>query len=277
LIAACGASSSKSGFEDPDGGGSSSGGTSSGQPGDGGSSFNDDVVQQTPEPIAEVYGHSAGTLYKLDPNTKAVTVVGDFNGCSSVIDIALDENSKLFGTTSDALWAIDKTSAKCTQIGTGSFPNSLSFVPKGTVDPNVEALVGYEDSDYVRIDPQTGKKTVIGSIGSGYSSSGDIVSVKNGPTYLTVKGNNCDDCVLEVDPATGAMKKNWGSIKHADVFGLAFWAGSIYGFDNGGELFEVKVSGSTLTTTPIAIPGQPQGLSFWGAGSTTSAPVVPTK
>ena len=56
-----------------------------------------------------------------------------------------------------------------------TYPNSLSFVPKGTVDPNVEALVGYNGGTYVRIDTVTGAVTSIGNLGSGYSSSGDIV------------------------------------------------------------------------------------------------------
>jgi hypothetical protein len=277
-LGACGASSSKSGFTSDNGGGGGGNEDGGAPAGDGAATFrDDDVVQQPPEPIAEVYGHSADTLYRLDPDTKAVTVVGNFKGCSSVIDIALDANSKLFGTTFTGLWVIDKSTATCTQIGSGSFPNSLSFVPKGTVDANAEALVGYEDDVYVRMDTTNGNKTKIGAIGGGFRSSGDIVSVKNGPTYLTVKGPGCNDCLLEVDPKTGALKKNWGSIQHVDVFGLAFWAGTIYGFDNGGELFEVHTTGGTLSTSSIPIPGAPRNLSFWGAGSTTSAPVVPTK
>jgi hypothetical protein len=274
---ACGASS-KQGFADGDGGSSSGDPGSSGASGDGGTgTFNDDVNVSPPDLVAEVYGHSADTLYRLDPDTKAVTVVGPFAGCTSVIDIAIDATSRLFGTTSSSLYAIDKATAKCTHIASGSYPNSLSFVPKGTVDANVEALVGYEGSDYVRIDPSTGVKIKIGSLGQGLVSSGDIVSVKGGPTYLTVTGSGCSDCLVEVDPKTGALTKNWGDVKHANVFGLAFWAGSVYGFDDVGELFEVKIVGGALTTTAIAIPGGGSGLSFWGAGSTTSAPVVPTK
>jgi len=275
---ACG-SSSKSGFSDGDGGSSGSSGDpgSSGGVGDGGGTFNNDVNVSPPDLVAEVYGHSASTLYRLDPDTKAVTTIGAFGGCSGVIDIALDATSRLFGTTDTSLYSIDKATAKCTHIASGSYPNSLSFVPKGTVDANVEALVGYEGSDYVRIDPGTGTKIKIGSLGQGLASSGDIVSVKNGPTYLTVTGNGCSDCLVEVDPKTGAMTKNWGDVKHANVFGLAFWAGSVYGFDDVGDLFEVKIVSGKLTTTPITIPGGGGGLSFWGAGSTTSAPVVPTK
>jgi hypothetical protein len=223
--------------------------------------------------IAEVFGHSADTLYRLDPDTKQVGIVGDFSGCSDVIDIALDADSNLFGTTFDALVRIDKTTAVCSTVQFGDYPNSLSFVPKGTLDPNVEALVGYLGSDYVRIDTASGTVSVVGNLGmAGLQSSGDIVSVIGGKTFLTVNGNNCGDCLVEVDPATGALVKNWGSIQYPAVYGIAFWAGSVYGFNNVGKLFEVKFEQDTLSTTLIPTPS---GLIFYGAGSTTSAPPDP--
>jgi hypothetical protein len=228
----------------------------------------------------EVWGHSADTLYSVDPVTKAVKVVGAFSGCTGdVMDIALDGESKLFATTRSALWSVDKATAACTKIASGDYPNSLSFVPKGTVDPDAEALVGYELADYVRIDTKTGRKTTIGRIGGGLESSGDIVSVKGGATYLSVTGTGCEesDCLIEVNPSTGALVKNWGSIGRSDVFGLAFWAGSVYGFDNAGELFEVSFEGGTLATKSIPLSGAEATTSFWGAGSTTSAPVTSVK
>lgn len=235
-----------------------------------------------PSEVNEIYGHSATTLFKLDPKTSAVTEVGDFSGCGPVIDIALDEASNLFATSYNALYTVDKTSAQCTEIAKGSYPNSLSFVPKGTVDPNVEALVGYEDASYVRIDPKTGAKSTIGALGGGLTSSGDIVSVKGGKTYLTVKGTGktctTNDCLVEVDPATGALVKNWGSIEHHNVFGLSFWGGKVFGFNEAGDLFEVTFGSSQLATSLISMPNKPSALSFWGAGSSTSAPLVePTK
>lgn len=231
-----------------------------------------------PAEVNEVFGHSSKTLFRLDPKTKAVTAVGDFSGCDSVIDIALDEASTIFAASYDSLYRVDKNTAKCTEISAGSYPNSLSFVPKGTALPNDEALVGYDGADYVRIDTTTGSKTKIGTLGGGFVSSGDIVSVKGGKTYLTVKGGSCNnnDCLVEVNPATGALVKNWGSIEHKSVFGLSFWAGKIYGFSEGGDLFEVTFGTSQLATTLIPIPSKPSGLSFWGAGSSTSAPLVDT-
>ena len=228
----------------------------------------------TPRAVSEVFGHSATTLYRLDPTTKAVTTVGTFSGCGgSVIDIALDKNSNLYGTTSSSLVSIDRTNARCTVIATGSYPNSLSFVPAGTVDANSEALVGYQGSSYVRIDTRTGTVTPIGAIGGGYQSSGDVVSVIGGATYLTVNGNNCGDCLVEVNPSTGALVKNWGSVNHPAVYGLAFWAGTVYGFSDAGKLFSVEFDRTTLRITDLAIPNASSSLSFYGAGSTTSAPL----
>lgn len=244
-----------------------------------------------PVEIHEVYGHSATTLYRLDPQTNEVTTVGDFKNCTKIIDIALDENADIWGVTYTQLFKIDKNTATCTEMpsstAAGDYPNSLSFVPKGTIDANAEALVGYEDADYVRIDPTTGEKTKIGSLGtSGLISSGDIVSVKGGSTYLTVKpGPNCKttecnkcktyDCLVEVDPVTGKLKKNWGSVEHDNVFGLSFWGGKVYGFDQKGELFEVTFGTTQLATAPITMSSMPDGLTFWGAGSATTVPLTP--
>jgi hypothetical protein len=279
LAAACANATGRSGFEN--GEEKKEEGTAQPAPGDTGN-LGQQAPPSTEDPpeVSEVFGHSASTLYKLDPVTKGVSVVGDFDGCGPVIDIALDEKSTLIAASYQALYTVDKTTASCTEIAKGDYPNSLSFVPKGTVDPNEEALVGYDNGDYLRIDVKSGSVSKIGAIGGSYVSSGDIVSVKGGKTYLTVKGGSCDtnDCLIEVDPKTGKMIKNWGSIEHQKVFGLSFWGGKVYGFDESGSLFEVAFGTKQLATTEIPIPQAPSGLAFWGAGSSTSAPLVqPTK
>jgi hypothetical protein len=233
-----------------------------------------DAALPPPRVVNEVFGHSASTLYRLDPQTKAVAVVGNFVGCGNgVIDIALDKDSNLFGTTYDGLVRIDRANARCTSIASGSYPNSLSFVPAGTLDPASEVLVGYQGGTYVRIDTQTGAIRTVGSLGGGYQSSGDIVSVIGGKTYLTVNGNGCADCLVEVNPSTGALVKNWGTVDHPSVYGLAFWGGTVFGFNSQGRLFSVDFNTSSLRITPIAIPNAPSGLSFFGAGSATSVPL----
>jgi hypothetical protein len=49
---------------------------------------------------AEVFGHSASDLYRLDPNTLSVTHVGAFDCLSgdSMIDIAIDKTGTMYGT-----------------------------------------------------------------------------------------------------------------------------------------------------------------------------------
>ncbi len=228
---------------------------------------------ECPSSPPRIFAEGPNTLYKLDPDTLAFTKVADFQGCNGVIDIAIDKDGVMYGTTSGALWLIDSTTAACTHIAGGAYPNSLSLVPKGTVDPNEEALVGYNGSDYVRIDTTTGKVSPIGSLGdNGYASSGDIVSVIGGGTYLTVNGGGCNDCIIQVDPTTGAMMNMIGPLGHQSVFGLAFWAGTAYGFDDSGQLFSIDLSNGSTTSIPKGGFDVPQ---FWGAGSTTSAPVTP--
>src|SRR5204863_7117490 len=134
-----------------------------------------------------------------------------------------------------------------------------------------------EGGDYVKVDPKTGMKTKVGQIGMGFSSSGDIVSVIGGKTFVTVKGPSCSDCLAEINPMTGALVKNWGSVNFTDVFGLAFWGGKLYGFANDGSLFEVALDNGVASSTLIPIPNQMMGLMWAGAGSTTSAPLVPIK
>lgn len=228
-----------------------------------------------PLEIAEVFGHSADTLYRLDPVTKEVTVVGPFAGCTaSIIDIALDADSNMYGTAFGSLWSIDRATGQCTHIADGSYPTSLSFVPAGTVDPAEEALVGFDEDQYIRIDPRTGQITPLGTLAGGLRSSGDLVSVQ-GQSYLTVfdDGECIDtDCIVELDPSDGTVLANYGPLPYDQVFGLAFWAGRAYGFARSGVLFEIEFMGGSVATTQIEIPGAPPDLEFFGAGSTTSAP-----
>jgi hypothetical protein len=224
-----------------------------------------------PPPVAAVYANSSDALYVVNPATKAVSVIGPFQGCDFVIDIAVNRTGEIFATSKTGLYAVDPKTAQCKPIAKGTYPNSLSFVPQGTVDPDQETLVGYNGSSYVRIDPNTGLVSKVGDLGDpGLSSSGDIFSLIGGGTYLTVKGENCSDCLVEVNPATGKLLKQLGSIGiYANVWGLAFWAGTAYGFTSGGLMFSLDPT--TMVTTPIFYGGDP--VPFWGAGSSTAAPM----
>lgn len=236
-----------------------------------------DGAAPPPQASGLVYGHSSTTLYRIETATRNVTEVGFFAGCGHVADIALDETSTIYASTGAELFIVENNTGRCARVAGGAFPNSLSFVPAGVLGPK-ETLVGFEGGSYVKIDSASGTTEKIGELGGGFESSGDIVSVKDGKTFVTVKGPGCADCLVEIDPATGALTKNWGSLGRTDVFGLAFWGGELYAFTDAGEVVLVTPKDDgTLETKPLAVPNAPADLSFRGAGSTTVAPVGPVR
>ncbi len=233
--------------------------------------------------VGEVYGHSADTLYELEPFSKAVTVVGKLD-CITVVtgvlgpcgdglwDVAIDKDGNMVGTAMSVgdvvcqnpvghLVTIDKSTAHCTitkSVPGQKFPNSLTYVPVGTIDAAKETLVGYVGADYMQIDPSTGTMTKIGSLdpnttGKSWYSSGDIVAVAGGKTYLTAKPDSSatyagTDTLLEVDPKTGVALKIVGDTGFAKLWGVGFWAGSVYGFSAAGQL-------CAIDTTPAQAGG----------------------
>ena len=237
--------------------------------------------------VGEVFAHSNAKLYKLEPISKTVTEVGTFDclGNADMWDIAVDRDGVMYGSANslgDArLVSINKTTAHCETIATGSsFPNSLTFVPTGTLAPNEEVLVGYDQTDYLRIDKVTGQVQVIGSLnpnptGQMWESSGDIVSIIDDKTYLTVKpylgGLSDPDSIVEVDPKTGQAVRLIGNTGFPTLWGLGYWGGVAYGFSESGQLCAIDLA--TGAGTSIPIPNLPSSLSFWGAGVTTSAPI----
>lgn len=230
-----------------------------------------------PQPTGEVYGHSDTILYSVDTTTHAVREIGAFTGCTHVGDIALDETSTIYASTGAELWLIENNTGRCSKIATGTFPNSLSFVPVGTLEPSVETLVGYQGGDYVSINTKTGEVKKVGELGGGFESSGDLVAVKDGKSFLTVKGKDCSDCLVEIDPKTGKLVKNYGALGESNAYGLAFWGGELYAFTDGGDVLLVKIDGDKLKTEKLTVPNAPPGLAFRGAGSTTVAPTGAVK
>jgi hypothetical protein len=250
----------------------------------------------------EVYGHSDRTLFKLEPVSKTITTIGNFDCVTISIpgsgegmwDIAVDKSGQLYGTSaklqgfslSGSLVKIDKGNAHCSPIAQGQYPNSLTFVPAGTLDPSVEVLVGFKGAEYIRIDPVTGAQMTIGNLnpnptGKQWESSGDVVSIIGAKTYLTVKplgsgsGYAGSDTIVEIDPLTGQATKLVGDTTYPKLWGLGYWGGTAYGFSATGQLCAIDLTSGSATGIPLM--NIPAGLAFWGAGVTTAAPTMPPK
>jgi hypothetical protein len=201
---------------------------------------------------SRIYAHTKDTLYLFDTATKTPTMVGKL-GCvpagDSVLDIALDRTGAMYGTTYQRFISIDPITASCVVVLAKAtydeYPNSLSFVPAGTVDATKEALVGYvfngtngRADHYVRIDTSTGAITDVGDLnplgpGIAYAASGDLISLiqASNKTYLTVKKFEADgglvtttDYLAEVNPTTGQLVKVLGPTSQTLLYGLGYWA-----------------------------------------------------
>lgn len=248
-----------------------------------------------------VYAHTADTLYLFEPVSNDLKMIGKFsclNGSEQVVDLAVDRTGSVYATTFARFLKVDPITATCTEIKAhgideDDYPNALSFVPAGTVDPTKEALVGYaatatgvESTDYVRIDTTSGVMTKIGplnptAVGTQYKSSGDLISLiqSQNRTFLTVKilgdaGVAPTDLLAEVDPRTGNLKKIIGDTKQIDIYGLGYWAGKGYGFSDNGKISEIDMNTGAATVVKTLTGDGGAGIPWFGAGVTTEAPIT---
>lgn len=273
----------------------------------------DDPLPDGGKPPGRVYAHSQSALYLWDPLVQKLTKIADFNledhGVDSngepnerMLDIALDRDSVMYGTTDFGFVQIDPTTAKVTYIKKNTtgflFPNSLSFVPIGTVDPTKEALVGYvtqgtlATTTYVRVDLASGALVTIGELNppgaaKTWKSSGDLIAmIRNGnKAYLTVREVDLDggvditasetDSLAEIDPKTGQIISIKGPIGQSNFYGLGQWAGTAYGFNGGGNVVSINLetgAGTTITNLKYDDGGV---VAWFGAGVTTDSPTAP--
>lgn len=302
-IAACSSSETRSSplpISDDEGGGTKKkdSGASSSSSSSSGSSGEDPLEGGAGS--GRVYAHTRDTLYLFDPTTDKLTTIGKFDcigAADSVIDLAIDRSGAMYATTFHKFMTVDPTNAKCNVVKEEAidvyYPNSLSFVPIGTVDDTKEALVGYrEDPDtnfideYVRIDTATGAMTSIGNLnplggvaGTYYDVAGDLVALirDNKKAYVIVKPDQAADAgpasdyLAEIDPKSGEIKQVIGATSQVQTYGFGYWAGKGYGFSADGRLTQIDMA-TGKTTNVLSIDA---GGGWYGAGVTTDSPVSP--
>src|SRR5215210_7033671 len=89
----------------------------------------------TEQVMTFVYAHTSSQLYRVDPDTLGVTLVGNFTfaggGSDQITDLAIDKTGLMIGISFTSVYRIDPSNAACTRLSqdlTGTF-NGLSFVP----------------------------------------------------------------------------------------------------------------------------------------------------
>lgn len=227
---------------------------------------------------AAVFAHTSDQLFRVDPDTFDVTLVGTFGGDASgdsITDIAIDGGGQMVGISYTRVYRIDAQTAVATRAGNGTLPqmfNGLSFVPSleafGTPGPDI--LIGSRNSDgkIFRVDPATGGATEIGDMGGGYVSSGDIVAVSGFGIVATVGASVGPDTLVRLAPTTFAATPIGSSTGWDNLWGIGFWKGKVFGFAESGPF--VTVDTATGAGTLVDDSGQ----AWWGAAVTTAAPVI---
>ncbi len=221
-VGACGGGGG-GGFASDDGGavgtGSGSSGGGVGREDAGGQLSGDaGTILTTPDATAMqgatlLYAHDDKTLYQVDPTdpTLAATSLGTFdcigsNGASSMTDIALDDSANLFGVATTTLFLNMKVApggVQCAQGAVAIVPGSVasakakfygeSFAPKGTLDPNAEALVvGNNQGEMYVVDQTTGGLTIVGTFGAVPANDG------NGNAYPSGSGGGAAGSVFQM-------------------------------------------------------------------------------
>jgi hypothetical protein len=264
VVVACGPGNRNSpgGDDDVDGGT-----TGSGSGSDSGSGSNTGTIY--------VYAHTESTLYRVDPDSLAIAEIGDFkwpnNSTDTMTDIAIDKDGNMVGVSFDKVYKVDTSTAQTTLLSAslqGMF-NGLSYVPATYVNQTGDdVLVGTRNTDgaVFRIDPMTGSATQIGDMGSGFSSSGDLVAVDGFGIVQTVPGNGGDSLATLASGTFAATAV--GNTGYASIWGLAFWKNKVFGFTDDGAFITIDPQTGAATLVSENFEG------WYGAAVTTTAPVI---
>lgn len=222
-----------------------------------------------------VFAHTATALYRVDPDSLAITKVADFafaDAPEQITDIAIDRSGLMIGISFASVYRIDPATAVATRRASGLIGNfnGLSFVPAeavGLTGDDVLVATRNLDGTVSRIDPQTGTTSGLGDMRTA-TSSGDLVSVAGLGTLQTADtGLGTPDLLVQLAPGTFAATPIGTSIGFADIWGVAYWGNRLLGFTNTGDFITIDL------TTGVGTLVQGGGPAWWGAAVTTRAPV----
>jgi hypothetical protein len=227
-----------------------------------------------------VYAHTSSALYRVDPDTYAITMVGNFVWPTGVVsdtmtDLAIDKNGRMLGVSFTSVYEVDPMTAKCTLLSNqlaGSF-NGLSFVPASQLgQTGDDVLVGTRNTDgkAFQVNPMTGATTQVGDMGGTFTSSGDLVAVTSFGIVQTVPGTGGGhDRLATLAPNTlAASAVGATDTGYNNIWGIAFWKNKIFGFTDQGEFILID------PVTGVGTLVSSNGVAWWGAAVTTAAPIV---
>jgi streptogramin lyase len=214
-------------------------------------------IVEPPPAVEPIYLNTGTDLYTFDPVTLRTTRIGAFSGGAQLTDIAIDAAGRMYGVSFTALYRVDPTNARLTEIA------SMNTELRGLTCLGDGRLIGAGDGVW-SIDPATGALTTVRAAGFA-TTSGDIVALPDGLLYWSTTGG---DMLAIVDP-NGGSANLVGDMGVNNVYGMAFYDdgsanGVLWGFAASGQA--LRIDPATGRATVQSVPG-----TWWGA---TTNPVL---
>lgn len=182
----------------------------------------------------EFFAQTADFLYKVDPFKKTARKLIEVPGLH---DMDTDPRTKaLYGVTPEVLYRYEGDLNTWIEVGRLGL-NNLGDINGLAIDRDGTAFATGENK-LIRIDLQTGKGTIIGSMANDVISSGDCVINKGNTLFMTAKKRDEDDTLVIINHTDNSAMAQRLPMKtgFSNVYGLTAAWGKLYGLNSFGEL-----------------------------------------
>lgn len=180
-------------------------------------------------------------LYTVNATTGATTLVGAMG--TECTDLAFN-GAKLSGISFSRFFQINPTTGAVSNIRYHGFSDLNALVYAGAASPGnffAAGVNGWGNSGgvFVRINATTGVATLIGRLGNGLTSAGDMTFL-NGTLYALVnKPGSASTWLAKINPVNGKATLV-GNTGHPDVWGLEIRSGVMLAAAANGRILRLN-------------------------------------
>lgn len=180
-------------------------------------------------------------LYTVSPGTGATTFVGALG--TECTDLAFN-GPKLSGISFTRFFQINPTTGVASSLKYHGFSDLNALVYAGAASPGNFFAAGVNGSGtnggvFVRINATTGVGTLIGRMGNGLTSAGDLTFL-NGTLYALVnKPGSSTTWLAKINPTNGKATLV-GNTGYNNVWGLEVRSGVMFAVTDNGRLMRLN-------------------------------------
>ncbi|MEM6956596.1 MAG: hypothetical protein AAF645_12960 [Myxococcota bacterium] len=225
---------------------------------------------------AVIWAHSRSELERFDPLTRTTRIVGSFwsrtESAPGMTDLAVRSDGAVFTVSNDGVFEVNVDTAEVTRVVDLTLANvGMGFVAAEPGAAEDLVITTRDPSAIYRVNLDGGPETLVLSIGDGCIPSGDVISVLDVGTYITLfcDDDPTQDYLAVVDFDAGRITRV-GPTGFERVWGMGYWGGVLFGFTDFGEAIVLNMDTGRGT---LLFEREPFTGGYWGAGSNANAPI----